>query len=175
MKKLLVAVAALATLLFVSCNKESQYPTLIEGTWEVKSGSAAITKNGKPVTVDTFITDMAALEGQTVEIPESIKQELQKAFDEMSKPQTFPEGATLTFKEGKVSTTEGIGGSTYTISGNTLTLNIDGDSVPFTIETLTATDLVLSTDSSNIPTTTQGDMFKRAGYVMTMTITFKKK
>lgn len=174
MKKLFVAVAALATLLFVSCNKESQYPTLIEGTWEVKSGSAAITKNGKPVTVDTFITDMAALEGQTVEIPESIKQELQKAFDEMSKPQTFPEGATLTFKEGKVSTTEG-GGSTYTISGNTLTLNIDGDPVPFTIETLTATDLVLSTDSSNIPTSTQRDMFKRAGYVMTMTITFKKK
>ena len=174
MKKLFVAVAALATLLFVSCNKESQYPTLIEGTWEVKSGSAAITKNGKPVTVDTFITDMAALEGQTVEIPESIKQELQKAFDEMSKPQTFPEGAALTFKEGKVSA-EGIDSGTYTISGNTLTLNIDGDSVPFTIETLTATDLVLSTDSSNFSTSTQGDMFKRAGYVMTMTITFKKK
>ena len=174
MKKLFVAVAALATLLFVSCNKESQYPTLIEGTWEVKSGSAAITKNGKPVTVDIFITDMAALEGQTVEIPESIKQELQKAFDEMSNPQTFPEGATLTFKEGKVSA-EGLDGGTYTISGNTLTINDGGDSVPFTIETLTATDLVLSTDSSNIPTSTQRDMFKRAGYVMTMTITFKKK
>ncbi len=31
MKKLFVAVAALATMLFVSCNKEANYPSLIQG------------------------------------------------------------------------------------------------------------------------------------------------
>lgn len=48
MKKLLVAVAALATLLFVSCNKESQYPTLIEGTWEVKAALPPSPKTASP-------------------------------------------------------------------------------------------------------------------------------
>ena len=95
MKKLFVAVAALATLLFVSCSKESQYPSLIQGTWEAKSATTAITKNGQPVTAETFIKDIAATSGQNIEIPEALKQELQAMFDQMSKTQIIPQGVTI--------------------------------------------------------------------------------
>lgn len=178
MKKLFVAVAALATLLFVSCNKEANYPSLIQGTWEVKTATTAITKNGQPVTAETFIKDIAATSGQNIEIPEAIKQELQAMFDQMSKTQVIPEGVTITLKDGKVTAeNENIG--TYTLNGSTLTITAEGRSIPLTINSLTASDAVLTLDAMNVPSLEEGstelEILKKAGYTITETLTFKKK
>ena len=153
MKKIFVAVAALATMLFVSCNKEANYPSLIQGTWEVKSASSAITKNGQAANVDTFINDMIGVAGQ--ELPEDFKEYLNMMFKELSNPIELPGGATLTFKDGKVSATDtdgipGMSNGSYTLNGCTLTISANGQSVPFTVNTLTTTDLVLSMDASKL-------------------------
>lgn len=170
----------MATLLFVSCNKESQYPTLIQGTWEIKSVTGGITKNGQPANAETFIKDMASALGRDVELPEALKEELQDMFDTMSEPVSLPEGASFTFKDGKV-TSGNMDNGTYTLNGNTLTINGGGQSIPFTIVTLNATDLVLTADALAFSGQGDGDAkaameaFKKAGYEVKMTMNCKKK
>lgn len=176
MKKLFVAVVALTSLLFVSCNKESNYPSLIQGTWEVKTATSAFTKNGQPATAETFIKDIT---GSEVEIPQTVKEELQQLFNSLSSSLVFPEGTTITFKDGKVSAGSMESGS-YTINGNALTISGDGQSIPFNIITLTATDMVLTVDMLNNSqysgtVSQQLQILKNAGYAMTSTLNFKKK
>ena len=170
MKKLFVAVAALATMLFVSCNKEANYPSLIQGTWNSQTLQMTITKNGKAVTAADFVAGIT---------DDELKKEMTEIFNQLVKPQDA-KGATITFKDGKISASGTILPTApqegeYTISGNTLTLKSDGQTVPFTIESLTSSNLSLTFDPEKIPGYTLDGDVDLEGYSYTMTINFTKK
>ena len=165
MKKLFVAVAALATMLFVSCNKEANYPSLIQGTWNSQTLQMTITKNGKAVTADDFVAGITDAETK----------------NQLVTPQDA-KGASPTFKDGKftVSTTTlpslNFPSGEYTISGNTLTIKSDSQTVSFTITSLTSSDLSLTLDSAKNPGfIPAGYEETLQGYGFTITINFIRK
>ena len=133
MKKLFVAVAALATMLFMSCTKEQTTDAKLQGTWKVKSANIELYEDGKkietPAAVKEFLEDL----------------EIEEKMANMS------EGATLTFANGKATSTYTHEGKTisdvadYTINGSALTIKPkDGETLNFTIKELTASNLVLT-------------------------------
>lgn len=145
MKKLFFAVAALATLLTVSCTKEQTTDEKeqttddkLQGTWEINDASCKILMNGKEVDEDFPIP--------VLNVVEQIK------------------GATVTFNKGTV-TIKADGKdmeANYAINGSVLTLTPkDQDSkvqnIEFTIAEITATNLTLTTDIIKmIPDTKDG-------------------
>ena len=170
MKKLFVAVAALATMLFVSCNKEANYPSLIQGTWNSRTIQMTLTKNGKAVTAADFVDGITDAE---------TKKEMTDLFNQLTMP-TDATGASLTFKDGKISSSGTILPTApkegeYTISGSTLTIKADGQTVPFTIESLTSSNLSLTFDPEKIPDKPEVVTAALEGYNCTMTINFIKK
>ncbi|MBP3257329.1 MAG: lipocalin family protein [Bacteroidales bacterium] len=166
MKKIFVAVAALATMLFVSCNKEANYPSLIQGTWESKTSVVNITKNGKAVTAAEFVAGVTDA---------SMKETLTKMFEAFSTLQDA-RGITLTFKDGKVTPAGEFPGGEYTVSGNTLTIKADGQTVPFTIANLTNSDLSLTFDPDKVPEYKQETAgMDLQGYAITITLNFTKR
>ena len=133
MKKLFVAVAALATMLFMSCTKEQTTDAKLQGTWKVKSADIELYEDGKkietPAAVKEFLEDLEIEEKMT----------------------SLSEGATLSFANGKATSTYTRDGKTvsdvadYTIDGSTLTIKPNGgDNLNFTIKELTASNLVLT-------------------------------
>ena len=166
MKKLFVAVATLATLLFVSCNKEANYPSLIQGSWESQTIQTTFTKNGKAITAAEFVADITDAE---------IKKTMTEVFNNMTGTQAA-KGITLTFKDGKVTPSGDFPGGDYTISGNTLTIKADGQTVPFTIASLTNSDLSLIFDPEKVPGYKQETAgMDLQGYSITITLTFTKR
>lgn len=136
MKKLFVAVAALATMLFVSCSKEQMTEAKLQGTWTVKSVDVKVYESGKeielPATIKGFLVDMGV--------------------DDVMK--NLPEGSTLTFSKGKAISTYSDGSNTYsstsdyTISGDTLTIKPQGESaINMTVKEATSSKLVLTIDA----------------------------
>ena len=135
MKKLFVAVAALATMLFMSCTKEQTTDAKLQGTWKVKSVDVKLYENDKEI-----------------QVPETLKGFLKdiNADDAM---ESLTEGATLTFSKGKVTSSytrdsEKVSETNdYAIDGNFLSIK-DGESTTnFTIKELTASSLVLTLDA----------------------------
>ena len=171
MKKIFVAVAALATMLFVSCNKEANYPSLIQGSWNSRTVQMNITKNGKAVTAADFVAGITDAEA---------KQAMTEMFNELTKP-TDATGASLTFKDGKVTANStilpmGPSSGEYTVTGNTLTLKSDGQTASFTITSLTSSDLSLTLDSAKNPGfTPEGYEAILQGYGFIITVTFTRK
>ena len=146
MKKIIVAVAALATLLFVSCSKEANYPSLIQGTWNSQTLQMTLTKNGKAITEADFVAGITDTEA---------KKAMTEIFNQIVKPQEA-KGVTITFKDGKVSASGTIlpiapQDGEYTINGNTLTIKAEGITAPFTITSLTSSNLSLTFDPEKIP------------------------
>lgn len=141
MKKLFFAVAALATLLTVSCTKEQTTDEKLQGTWEVNDASCKMLIEGKEVD----LTALAELAGED--------------FPDLNKVSEQIKGATVTFNKGTV-TIKADGRddmeANYAINGSVLTLtpkdqdSEDQDSVgqkiEFTIAEITATNLTLTTD-----------------------------
>ncbi len=136
MKKLFVAVAALATMLFMSCTKEQTTDAKLQGTWTVKSVDVKLYENDKEI-----------------QVPETLKGFLKdiNADDAM---ESLTEGATLSFANGKATSTYTREGkivsdvADYTINGSTLTIKPnDGENLNFTIKELTASSLVLTLDA----------------------------
>lgn len=141
MKKLFFAVAALATLLTVSCTKEQTTDDKLQGTWEVNDASCKMLIEGKEVD----LTALAELAGED--------------FPDLNKVSEQFKGATVTFNKGTV-TIKADGRddmeANYAINGSVLTLtpkdqdSEDQDSVgqkiEFTIAEITATNLTLTTD-----------------------------
>ena len=135
MKKLFVAVAALATMLFMSCNKEQMTDAKLQGTWTVKSVDVKLYDNGKEIQVPA---------------------ELQEFFEEIGSEdtiETLSKGATLTFSKGKVTSAYTRGSEKvsethdYAIDGNFLSIKVSEDeTLNFTIKELTASSLVLTLD-----------------------------
>ncbi len=135
MKKIFVAVAALATMLFMSCSKEQMAESKLQGTWTVKTADVKLYENGKEI-----------------QVPDAIKKavediDVEDAFENMS------EGATLTFSKGKVTSTYTRGGEKisstddYSINGDVLTIKPAGEAaVNLTIKELTGSSLVLTAD-----------------------------
>ena len=171
MKKFFVAVAALATLLFVSCNKAPNYPSLIQGTWDPQTIQLTITKNGKAVTAADFVAGITNAE---------VKQTMTELFNRFTKQQEA-KGATITFQDGKISASGTIlpiapHEGEYTISGSTLTVKADGETASFTIESLTSSNLSLTFDPEKIPGYKPEIASETLeGYNYTMTINFTKK
>ena len=135
MKKLFVAVAALATLLFVSCSKEQMNESKLQGTWTVKTADVKLYENGNEI-----------------QIPEALKK-IVEDFNVEDTIESMSEGATLTFSKGKVTSAYTSGSEKvsetddYSINGDTLTIKSgDKDAVNFTIKELTASSLVLTVD-----------------------------
>ncbi len=144
MKKLFVAVAALATMLFMSCNKEPNKEQTtdannkeqttdakLQGTWNVKSTDFELYEDGKKIN-----------------IPDDVQDIIDVFEDSMT---SMSEGATLTFANGKATSTYTRDSKTvsdvadYTINGSTLTIKPNGgDNLDFTIKELTASNLVLT-------------------------------
>lgn len=138
MKKLFFAVAALATLLTVSCTKEQTTDDKLQGTWEVNDASCKVLIEGKEVD----LAALAALAGEDFQIPDWNK--VSEQF----------KGATVTFNKGTV-TIKADGRddmeANYAINGSVLTLtpknqDSEGRNIEFTIAEITATNLTLTTD-----------------------------
>ncbi|MBR0245088.1 MAG: lipocalin family protein [Bacteroidales bacterium] len=136
MKKLFFAVAALATLLTVSCTKEQTTDDKLQGTWEINDASCKVLIEGKEVD----LAALAALAGED--------------FPDLNKVSEQIKGATVTFNKGTV-TIKADGRddmeANYAINGSVLTLTPkDQDSkvqnIEFTIAEITATNLTLTTD-----------------------------
>ena len=143
MKKLFFAVAALATLLTVSCakeqttdDKEQTTDDKLQGTWEVNDASFKMLMDGKEVD----LTALADLAGED--------------FPDLNKVSEQFKGATVTFNKGTV-TIKADGRddmeANYAINGNVLTLtpknqDSEGRNIEFTIAEITATNLTLTTD-----------------------------
>lgn len=137
MKKLFFAVAALATLLTVSCTKEQTTDDKLQGTWEVNDASCKMLIEGKEVD----LTALADLAGED--------------FPDLNKVSEQIKGATVTFNKGTVTIKTADGKNdmeaNYAINGSVLTLTPkDQDSkvqnIEFTIAEITATNLTLTTD-----------------------------
>lgn len=153
MKKLFFAVAALATLLTVSCakeqttdDKEQTTDDKLQGTWEVNDASCKVLIEGKEVD----LTALADLAGED--------------FPDLNKVSEQIKGATVTFNKGTVTIkTDGTDDmeANYAINGNVLTLtpknqdskdqdsegqDSEGRNIEFTIAEITATNLTLTTD-----------------------------
>lgn len=136
MKKIFVTVAALATMLFMSCTKEQTTDAKLQGTWTVKSTDVKIYENGKEIQVPA---------------------ELQELFEEIGSEDTMEnlsKGATLTFSKGKVSSAYSRGTETitdthdYSIGGDFLSIKVSEDTtLNFTIKELTSSSLVLTLDA----------------------------
>ena len=136
MKKLFVAVAALATMLFMSCTKEQTTDAKLQGTWTVKSVDVKLYENDKEI-----------------QIPETLKGFL-KDINAEDAMESLAEGATLTFSKGKVTSSytrdsEKVSETNdYTIDGNFLSIKVSEDeTLKFTIKELTASSLVLTLDA----------------------------
>lgn len=136
MKKLFFAVAALATLLTVSCTKEQTTDDKLQGTWEINDASCKVLIEGKEVD----LAALAALAGED--------------FPDLNKVSEQIKDATVTFNKGTV-TIKADGRddmeANYAINGSVLTLTLkDQDSkvqnIEFTIAEITATNLTLTTD-----------------------------
>ena len=152
MKKLFFAVAALATLLTVSCakeqttdDKEQTTDDKLQGTWEVNDASFKMLMDGKEVD----LTALADLAGED--------------FPDLNKVSEQFKGATVTFNKGTV-TIKADGKdmeANYAINGSVLTLTLknqdsedqdsegqdsEGRNIEFTIAEITATNLTLTTD-----------------------------
>lgn len=136
MKKLFFAVAALATLLTVSCTKEQTTDDKLQGTWEVNDASCKVLIEGKEVN----LAALAALAGED--------------FPDLNKVSEQVKGATVTFNKGTV-TIKADGRddmeANYAINGSVLTLtpknqDSEGRNIAFTIAEITATNLTLTTD-----------------------------
>lgn len=137
MKKLFFAVAALATLLTVSCTKEQTTDDKLQGTWEINDASCKVLIEGKEVD----LAALAALAGED--------------FPDLNKASEQIKGATVTFNKGTVTIKTADGKNdmeaNYAINGSVLTLTPkDQDSkvqnIEFTIAEITATNLTLTTD-----------------------------
>jgi hypothetical protein len=136
MKKIFVAVAALATMLFMSCTKEQTTDAKLQGTWTVKSVDVKLYENNKEI---------------------QIPAELQELFEEIGSEdtiETLSKGATLTFSKGKVTSAYTRGSEKvsdthdYAIGGNFLSIKVNEDeTLNFTIKELTASSLVLTLDA----------------------------
>ncbi len=131
-----------------------------------------ITKNGKAVTADDFVAGITDAE---------TKKEMTEIFNQLVTPQDA-KGASPTFKDGKftVSTTTlpslNFPSGEYTISGNTLTIKSDSQTVSFTITSLTSSDLSLTLDSAKNPGfIPAGYEETLQGYGFTITINFIRK
>lgn len=81
--------AALATMLFVSCNKEANYPSLIQGTWESQTIQTTFTKNGKAITAAEFVADITDAE---------MKKSMTEVFNKMTGAQAA-KGISLNFSK----------------------------------------------------------------------------
>lgn len=136
MKKLFFAVAALATLLTMSCTKEQTTDDKLQGTWEVNDASCKMLIEGKEVD----LAALAALAGED--------------FPDLNKVSEQIKGATVTFNKGTV-TIKADGRddmeANYAINGSVLTLtpkdqNSKVQNIEFTIAEITATNLTLTTD-----------------------------
>lgn len=134
MKKLFFAVAALATLLTVSCTKEQTTDDKLQGTWEVNDASLKMLMDGKEVDLEA----LAELAGEDFQIPDL----------------SVVKGATITFNKGTV-TVKPDGKddmeANYAINGSVLTLtpknqDSEGLNIAFTIAEITATNLTLTAD-----------------------------
>lgn len=137
MKKLFFAVAALATLLTVSCTKEQTTDDKLQGTWEVNDASCKMLIEGKEVD----LAALAALAGED--------------FPDLNKVSEQIKGATVTFNKGTVTIKTADGKNdmeaNYAINGSVLTLtpkdqNSKVQNIEFTIAEITATNLTLTTD-----------------------------
>lgn len=162
MKKLFLAVAALATLLFMSCSKEQMTDAKLQGTWTVKSADVKVYENGKEVQLPAELKDL---------------------FDDLGVEdvtENLPEGATLTFSKGKVTSTYSDGAQTYSetsdysLSGDTLTIKPKNDSsLNLTINEATSSKLVLSIDvlkTSGMPAEAK-EMLKNYSILVLITLT----
>ena len=136
MKKLFVAVAALATMLFMSCTKEQTTDAKLQGTWTVKSVDVKLYENDKEI-----------------QVPETLKG-FMKDIDADDAMESLTEGATLTFSKGKVTSSYTRGSekvsetNDYSIGGNFLSIKVSEDTnLNFTIKELTASSLVLTLDA----------------------------
>lgn len=162
MKKLFLAVAALATLLFVSCSKEQMTDAKLQGTWTVKSADVKVYENGKEVQLP------AAFKGLLEDM----------GVDDVT--ENLPEGATLTFSKGKVTSTYSDGSQTvsetsdYTLTGDTLTIKPKNDnSLNLTVTEVTSSKLVLSIDmlkTDDIPAEAK-EMLKNYSILVLITLT----
>ncbi len=137
MKKLFFAVAALATLLTMSCTKEQTTDDKLQGTWEVNDASCKMLIEGKEVD----LAALAALAGED--------------FPDLNKVSEQIKGATVTFNKGTVTIKTADGKNdmeaNYAINGSVLTLtpkdqNSKVQNIEFTIAEITATNLTLTTD-----------------------------
>ena len=133
MKKLFVAVAALATMLFMSCTKEQTTDAKLQGKWTVKSADIEFYEDGKKI-----------------EPPTDVKKRLEDLKIE-EKMASMSKDATLTFDNGKATSTYTRDDKTvsdvadYTINGSTLTIKPNGGkNLNFTIKELTASNLVMT-------------------------------
>lgn len=136
MKKIFVAVAALATMLFMSCTKEQTTDAKLQGTWTVKSVDVKLYENNKEIQVPA---------------------ELQELFEEIGSEdsvENLSKGATLTFSKGKVTSAYTRDSQKmsethdYAIGGDFLSIKVSEDTtLNFTIKELTASSLVLTLDA----------------------------
>lgn len=167
MKKLFFAVAALATLLTVSCTKEQTTDDKLQGTWEVNDASCKMLIEGKEVD----LTALAALAGED--------------FPDLNKVSEQIKGATVTFNKGTVTIKTADGKNdmeaNYAINGSVLTLTPkDQDSkvqnIEFTIAEITATNLTLTTDVIKmIPNNTKDGLEPTENISVPLTLKLIKK
>lgn len=152
MKRLFSILSALAILLFAGCSKESNYPSLIQGSWRAQSVKTEILKGGMAVDISTIVKDMAA----QMDLSEGDKTLITSLLGSISGEQDLSgEGPIiLTFKDGKATGVfRGVAEEEpvdYSITGKAIIFSENtGEGVQrytFTIETLTRNSLTLSFD-----------------------------
>ena len=199
MKKFFVmaAIAAATMLSFSSCDKEDDEEGIdgsIVATWESTKISMTINdKNGKEVSMEDFYR--AALKAMGLsddEIETSIKAMKEAGSLDIFEDLSGDDPMRLKFhSDGKLtgySKNEKTGAweeadeaGSYRLSGNKLTINIDGESGTFTVKTLTSSKMVLvlsMEDAQDMGFIDEGDesmeMFTSLGYSVSMIWAFKK-
>ena len=156
MKKFTLLMAAAASLLLMSCNKDNEFANSILGTWEGYSRSKTLTKNGQAVSAETYLTDLISCgemeapkdDKERAELLEDMKEYL---YDEYL--MKGDEDLTITFdKDGKCTSVytdeEPITHTgSYTIKNGQLILTEGSETQTANIEKLNGKEMVLGYDN----------------------------
>lgn len=182
MKKFTLLMAAAASLLLMSCNKDNDYANSILGTWEGYSRSHTLTKNGQAVSAETYLTDLISCGEMEAPKDDKERAELLEEMKEYLYDEYLMKGdedLTITFdKDGKCTSVymddEPITHtSSYTIKNGQLILTEGSESQTSLIEKLNGKELVLGFDNPH--SSHVGEPLIKLGYSTYERVTFVKK
>lgn len=182
MKKFTLLMAAAASLLLMSCNKDNEYANSILGTWEGYSRSKTLTKNGQAVSAETYLQDLINCDEMEAPENDEEKAELIEELEERIYDEYLMKGdedITITFeKDGKATSVYMddepiINKITYSIKKGQLIMTDGSETQTVNIDKLNGKELVMGFDNPHNYRVTEA--LAKLGYSTYERVTFVKK